>query len=243
MIVPKDSKQAAEKPPSYHSGSGSFENNISDSKAPNINVPRAPNIPEQSQPVTSPGSSPQRLRCTQCGSHKVTYDSSPIKPRNIHGRRFTYAGAYIALFVVLFAIAEVVTESLGGQFAATGVLQIIVALISAGTGVTLVKLLHLGRRTPPTKTRFCVLCGLGSGWFCLTGGVIFMNVIFSANFPEPFASWALFTVVSILSGGLLITLVGAACTEYRGFRRVNKRTIAPFPGNLSHATPTDQPYR
>jgi hypothetical protein len=69
------------------------------------------------------------------------------------------AGAYIALFVVLFAIAEVVTESLGGEFAATGappcflhfpcflnyvqsagVLQIIVALISAGTGLTLVKL-------------------------------------------------------------------------------------------------------
>jgi hypothetical protein len=69
----------------------------------------------------------------------------------------------------------------------------------------------------------------------------------------------LFTVVSVLSGGLLITcklcgsmfefrrlnihaVVGAACAEYRGFRRVNQRTIAPFPGNLSHATPTDQPY-
>jgi hypothetical protein len=70
----------------------------------------------------------------------------------------------------------------------------------------------------------------------------------------------LFTVVSILSGGLLITcklcgsmfefrrlnnhlaVVGAACAEYRGFRGVNKRTIAPFPGNLSHVTPTDQPY-
>jgi hypothetical protein len=32
-----------------------------------------------------------------------------------------------------------------------------------------------------------------------------MNVIFSANFPEPFPSWPLFTVVSVLSGGLLIT--------------------------------------
>jgi hypothetical protein len=69
------------------------------------------------------------------------------------------AGASIALFIVIFAMAEVVTEALGGQFAATGaslcflhftrflnyvqsagVLQIIVALISAGTGVTLVKL-------------------------------------------------------------------------------------------------------
>ncbi len=69
------------------------------------------------------------------------------------------AGAYLALFVVIFAIAEVVAESLGGQITATGaprcfihvprflnyiqsagVLQIIVALISAGTGATLVKL-------------------------------------------------------------------------------------------------------
>jgi hypothetical protein len=69
------------------------------------------------------------------------------------------AGAYFALFIVLFAIAEVVTETLGGKFAASGaprcflqfpcflnhvqsagVLQIIVALISAGTGVTLVNL-------------------------------------------------------------------------------------------------------
>jgi hypothetical protein len=69
------------------------------------------------------------------------------------------AGAYIVLFVVLFAVAEVVTEALGGRFAASGtplcflqfprflnyvqsagVLQIILALISAGTGVILVKL-------------------------------------------------------------------------------------------------------
>ncbi|KAJ7864354.1 hypothetical protein B0H13DRAFT_2069601 [Mycena leptocephala] len=235
MIVPKDTKQASVKPPSYHSGSGSFDNR--DSKL------KVPNVPEQSQrPVTSTGSSSQRLRCTQCSSHKVAYDSAPIKPRNIHGRRFTYAGAYFALFIVLFAIAEVVTETLGGKFAASGVLQIIVALISAGTGVTLVNLLRLGRRTQPTKARFYVLCGLGSGWFCLTGGVVSMDVEFYANFPEPFPSCPLFTVVSILSGGLLTTLIGAACAEYRGFRRVNKSTIASFPGNLGHATMTDQPY-
>jgi hypothetical protein len=71
----------------------------------------------------------------------------------------TAAGAYLALFVIVFAIAEVIAESLGGQFTATGaprwlvhvprflnyiqsagVLQIIVALISAGTGAALVKL-------------------------------------------------------------------------------------------------------
>ncbi|KAJ7884506.1 hypothetical protein B0H13DRAFT_2045666 [Mycena leptocephala] len=224
MSVPKDSKQAAvTEPPSYYSGSGSFDNK--DSK---------------SQPVTSSGSSSQRLRCTECGCHKVTYDSAPIAPRNIHGRRFTYAGAYLALFVVVFAIAEVIAESLGGQFTATGVLQIIVALISTGTGAALVKLLRLGRRTQPTKTRFCVLCGLGSGWFCLTGGLIFMNLVF--YIPEPFPAFLFFTVVSILSGGLLIAVVGAACAEYRGFRRANKRKIASFPNNLSHATPTDQPY-
>ncbi|KAJ6524041.1 hypothetical protein B0H19DRAFT_1340979 [Mycena capillaripes] len=166
MIVPKDPKEAAVdlKPPSYHSGSGSSDNK--DSKL------QTPNVPGQSQqPVTSLGSSSQGLRCTECGSDKVSYDSAPITPRNIHGRRFKYAGAYLALFVVIFAIAEVVAESLGGQITATGVLQIIVALISAGTGVTLVKLLHLGCRTEPTKTRFCVLCGLGSGWLCLIAGV------------------------------------------------------------------------
>jgi hypothetical protein len=94
----------------------------------------------------------------------------------------------------------------------------------------------------------------------LTGGVVSMDVEFYANFPEPFPSCPLFTVVSILSGGLLTTcklggsmfefrrlnnhllVIGAACAEYRGFRRVNKSTIASFPGNLGHATMTDQPY-
>ncbi|KAJ7808696.1 hypothetical protein B0H13DRAFT_2686058 [Mycena leptocephala] len=230
MIVPKDPKEAAVdlKPLNYESGSGAFDNK--DSKL------KTPNVPEQSQqPVTSLGSSSQGLRCTECGSHKVSYDSAPIAPRNIHGRRFKYAGAYLALFVVIFAIAEVVAESLGGQITATGIIQIIVAFISAGTGATLVKLLRLGRRTQPTKTRFCVLCGLGSGWICLAAGVIPVNAFFYTDlqdFPAPFPSCPLFTVVSVLSGGLLITLVGAACAEYHGFRRVNKQTIAPVPGNL-----------
>ncbi|KAJ7828643.1 hypothetical protein B0H13DRAFT_2117479 [Mycena leptocephala] len=234
MIVPKDTKQASVKPPSYHSGSGSFDNR--DSKL------KVPNVPEQSQrPVTSTGSSSQRLRCTQCSSHKVAYDSAPIKPRN----SMAGAGAYFALFIVLFAIAEVVTETLGGKFAASGAPRCFLQFPCSHfcrTGVTLVNLLRLGRRTQPTKARFYVLCGLGSGWFCLTGGVVSMDVEFYANFPEPFPSCPLFTVVSILSGGLLTTLIGAACAEYRGFRRVNKSTIASFPGNLGHATMTDQPY-
>jgi hypothetical protein len=92
----------------------------------------------------------------------------------------------------------------------------------------------------------------------LTGGLIFMNLVF--YIPEPFPAFLFFTVVSILSGGLCITcklrgsmsefrrlnnhlaVVGAACAEYRGFRRANKRKIASFPNNLSHATPTDQAY-
>ncbi|KAJ7889987.1 hypothetical protein B0H13DRAFT_2040943 [Mycena leptocephala] len=227
MIVPKDSKQAAvTELPSYYSGSGSFDNK--DSKL------KAPYVPEQSQPVTSSGSSSQRLRCTECGCHKVTYDSAPIAPRNIHGRRFTYGRFYLGVFCSFLQMGTA-----AGAYLAC-VLQIIVALISAGTGAALVKLLRLGRRTQPTKTRFCVLCGLGSGWFCLTGGLIFMNLVF--YIPEPFPAFLFFTVVSILSGGLCITLVGAACAEYRGFRRANKRKIASFPNNLSHATPTDQPY-
>jgi hypothetical protein len=94
----------------------------------------------------------------------------------------------------------------------------------------------------------------------LTDGLIFMNVVFFTNFLEPFPIGPLFTVVSVLFGGLLITcklcgsmfefrrlnnhlaVVGAACAEYRGFRRVNRRTIAPLPSNLNHATPTDWPY-
>jgi hypothetical protein len=36
MIVPKDTKQASVKPPSYHSGSGSFDNRDSKLKVPNV---------------------------------------------------------------------------------------------------------------------------------------------------------------------------------------------------------------
>ncbi|KAJ7921803.1 hypothetical protein B0H13DRAFT_2267725, partial [Mycena leptocephala] len=233
MIVPKDPKEAAVdlKPLSlsYHSGSGSFDNK--DSKL------KTPNVPEQSQqPVTSLDSSSQGLRCTECGSHKVSYDSAPIAPRNIHGRRFKHAGAYLALFVVIFAIAEVVAESLSGQITATGVLHIIVALISAGTGATLVKLGHkihsvwvgcaCDVEPSPRKLPFV---------YCLTAGVISVNAMFYTdlqNLPAPFPSCPLFAVVSVLSGMLLITLVGAACAEYRGFRRVNTQTIAPVSGNL-----------
>jgi hypothetical protein len=89
----------------------------------------------------------------------------------------------------------------------------------------------------------------------LAAGVIPVNAFFYTDlqdFPAPFPSCPLFTVVSVLSGGLLITcklggsmfesvfyglnnhipVVGAACAEYHGFRRVNKQTIAPVPGNL-----------
>lgn len=93
MIVPKDSKQAAEKPPSYHSGSGSFEENISDSKAPNVPEQRYRQSISDSMLVLilrQPASDKPRFRSSTVTLHTVWLPQGHIRFVSNHAQNYPW---------------------------------------------------------------------------------------------------------------------------------------------------------
>ncbi|KAJ7509739.1 hypothetical protein B0H11DRAFT_1256957 [Mycena galericulata] len=168
----------------------------------------------------------------------AAYDAVPKNPSSFRSpqRDMTAGSSAVCLssLITLFAISAACILPMDG----TEILQIMVSYFSVGTSVTLGMLLRRKEaESKPSrqKLKTWLLGGLGFTWIGFTCGLTATNESVCGPFyfwPSPVAQCALYTIVDMLSYGLVITLLAAAYATHRRSPVQDDEKMAPSAGHL-----------